>query len=156
MLCFIFLHPSNCSWNRRKKKKRGKAVLAWLLYQDHSGACLAHNTDRISSVFAWDTSLQEGCTVLKASVHQPPPTFASLCPRSVMPRYGSKTGTESLSNFTLSCTEGNYSLEDISSTVYCHQNVRKPSTGKKAQIHAPCSLRLGIHLRKRVMPFQLF
>lgn len=120
MLCFIFLHPSNSSWNKRKKK-RGKAILAWLLCQNHSGPCLAHNTDRASSVFAWDTVLQEGCTVLSTSVSHPPSPFLSLCPCTVMPRSGSKTGTESLSNFPLSCTEGNYS-------VYCHQSVKHTST----------------------------
>jgi len=93
---------------------------------------MAHSTDLVSSAFPRDTSLQEQCTVLSTSVPHPPLRLPSLCPSVVMPRSGSKTGTEALSSLILSFTEGSYSLEDILSTVYRHQNVKNINrTGKK-------------------------
>lgn len=143
---FFFLHPSNCSWNRRKTK-RGKAILALLLCHNHLGACLVHNMDRISSVRAWDTSSQEECAVLSTSVPEPPPQFPSLCPLFGQP--WKQDRHRGLSNFILNCTESRYSLEDICSNGYHHRNAKKPLniTVKKPQLIPHLQSQLCFHLK---------
>lgn len=46
--------PINQVVARTQKRKGDKVVLARLLCQYHSGVCMAHNINSISSAFTWD------------------------------------------------------------------------------------------------------